>query len=122
CAPARRAFSSGHRRRLSGHGRIWRLSFLPDGNQPGRRVGFLRRRRLNSVRMDRPMPIARLSGRAILDLAGADATAFLQNLITADIEGIGDDDVWPAALLTPQGKILFDLLISRHGEGYRIDL
>lgn len=67
------------------------------------------------------MPIASLSGRAAIDIDGTDAAAFLQNLITTDVEQIAPGTAVPGALLTPQGKILFDFLIMRRGDGYRLD-
>ena len=62
-----------------------------------------------------------LPGRAILRVEGADASSFLHNLVTADIEGLAQDQASYAALLTPQGKILYDFFVVRHGEGFLID-
>lgn len=55
--------------------------------------------------------IAHLSDRAILSVSGPEARAFLQGLITNDIEAAKPGHPIYAALLTPQGKILFDFLI-----------
>jgi len=55
---------------------------------------------------------AHLSDRAILSVSGPEARAFLQGLITNDIETVQPGKPAYAALLTPQGKILFDFLIS----------
>ncbi|SOE08863.1 hypothetical protein SAMN05877838_0594 [Hoeflea halophila] len=69
------------------------------------------------------MPALILPDRNIVQVDGADAGHFLQNLITANIEAIKADQAHASALLTPQGKILFDFLISRAGEtGYRCDI
>lgn len=68
------------------------------------------------------MPSAFLPDRTFVRLAGADAEHFLQNLITTDLGTLGENELKPGALLTPQGKILFDFLISRHGEGFLIDI
>lgn len=68
------------------------------------------------------MPSAFLPDRTFVRLAGADAEHFLQNLITTDLGTIGENELKPGALLTPQGKILFDFLISQHGEGFLIDI
>lgn len=68
------------------------------------------------------MPSARLPDRASLHVTGADATHFLQNLVTADIETLPEDEARPSALLTPQGKILFDFLASRIEGGFRLDV
>ncbi|WP_246332983.1 YgfZ/GcvT domain-containing protein [Aureimonas mangrovi] len=69
-----------------------------------------------------PMPAALLPTRALVDVTGAEAEHFLQNLVTADIEGLPDDLARPSALLTPQGKILFDFLVSRIDGGFRLDV
>lgn len=68
------------------------------------------------------MPSAFLPDRAFVRLAGADAEHFLHNLITTDLGTLGENELKPGALLTPQGKILFDFLISRRGEGFLIDI
>ncbi len=49
--------------------------------------------------------------RAILRLSGKDARAFLQGLITNDMDRVGPDSPLYAAMLTPQGKYLFDFHI-----------
>ncbi|MEX6508758.1 folate-binding protein YgfZ [Jiella sp. M17.18] len=67
------------------------------------------------------MPYALLPDRAVLTVTGETAEPFLQTLITADLDKLGDGEMRPAALLTPQGKILFDFLIGRIGGGFRID-
>lgn len=68
------------------------------------------------------MPKARLTDRATLKLTGPDAVSFLQNIVTADLDQLVDGEVRPAALLTPQGKILFDFLVSRTEGGLRLDI
>jgi len=62
------------------------------------------------------MPSVTLSGRAFLRLSGKDAETFLQALITTDLPSLPEGEIRPGALLTPQGKILFDFLIRRDGE------
>ncbi|MFN7125209.1 MAG: YgfZ/GcvT domain-containing protein [Allorhizobium sp.] len=68
------------------------------------------------------MPSAFLPDRAFVKIAGADAEHFLQNLITTDLGALAENELRPGALLTPQGKILFDFLISRDGDGFLIDI
>ncbi len=63
----------------------------------------------------------RLPGRALLRLEGPDAGHFLHNLVTSDTEGLAQNEARYAALLTPQGKILFDFFVIRAGDGYFID-
>ncbi len=76
----------------------------------------------SAFRIEDTMPHARLSDRATLHLTGVEAEPFLQNLVTADLAGLGPGEARPAALLTPQGKILFDFLVSRIDDGLRLDV
>ncbi|MBS0471847.1 MAG: folate-binding protein YgfZ [Proteobacteria bacterium] len=62
------------------------------------------------------MPAARLEDRAVLAIAGPETRGFLQGLITNDVERLKPGEGIYAALLTPQGKILFDFLLSE-GDG-----
>lgn len=59
---------------------------------------------------------ALLADRTVVALSGPDARTLLQGLITNDIEKLAPDHPFYAALLTPQGKILFDFVISE-GDG-----
>ncbi|MBY5648079.1 YgfZ/GcvT domain-containing protein [Rhizobium leguminosarum] len=67
------------------------------------------------------MPAVFLKDRSLLFVSGAEAQSFLQNLITTDIAALEADEARPGALLTPQGKILFDFMIWRDGDGYTIE-
>lgn len=67
------------------------------------------------------MPKVRLEDRAVINVSGKDAEALLQGLVTVDIGALASDEARPGALLTPQGKILFDFLISRDGEALRLE-
>ncbi|TIT47035.1 MAG: folate-binding protein YgfZ, partial [Mesorhizobium sp.] len=62
------------------------------------------------------MPFAQLKDRALVSVSGPDAEHFLQNILTTDLDILAAGEARPGALLTPQGKILFDFLISRAGE------
>ena len=63
-----------------------------------------------------------LDDRAVLALKGPDARDFLQGLVTNDVSACIDKCALYAALLTPQGKILFDFFIVPDGENrYFID-
>jgi folate-binding protein YgfZ len=57
-----------------------------------------------------------LTDRAVLALSGAEARDFLQGLITNDMAGCAQGRAIYAALLTPQGKILFDFFVVPEGE------
>ncbi|MFC5583890.1 YgfZ/GcvT domain-containing protein [Nitratireductor kimnyeongensis] len=68
------------------------------------------------------MPTCHLIERALFHLKGPEAVPFLQNVITTDLSALQDGECRPSALLTPQGKILFDFLISRADlETFRIE-
>jgi folate-binding protein YgfZ len=69
------------------------------------------------------MPQLILDNRAVVSVAGPDAEHLLQNVITTDLDKLAPGEAKPGALLTPQGKIMFDFLVSRNGpDGFRIDL
>ncbi|MFD0988434.1 CAF17-like 4Fe-4S cluster assembly/insertion protein YgfZ [Methyloligella solikamskensis] len=63
-----------------------------------------------------------LSDRAVIGVSGPEAEKFLQGIITNSMERAGDGLGIHAALLTPQGKILFDFFLVGDGAGgYLID-
>ena len=68
------------------------------------------------------MPATRLFSRAVLRLSrqddAEDVTDFLQGLVTNDVTGALP--VW-AALLTPQGKVLFDFIVWPDDQNLLID-
>ena len=53
-----------------------------------------------------------LSYRRVLKVSGPNQVNFLNNILTSDISKLNKKEIVPSALLTPQGRILFDLLIS----------
>lgn len=65
--------------------------------------------------------IAELTDRGILNVTGEDAEGFLQNVVTSDVTGLADGCAAYAALLTPQGKLLFDFFVLKMPDGYVID-
>ncbi|RWM23117.1 folate-binding protein YgfZ [Mesorhizobium sp.] len=68
------------------------------------------------------MPFALLKDRALISVSGPDAEHFLQNILTTDLDTLAIGETKPGALLSPQGKILFDFLISRACEnGFRLE-
>jgi folate-binding protein YgfZ len=58
-----------------------------------------------------------LEDRDVVRVGGADAAGFLQGVVTNDVEKLGPGEARYAALLTPQGKILFDFLVVRLPDG-----
>ncbi|MET0940540.1 MAG: folate-binding protein YgfZ [Mesorhizobium sp.] len=61
------------------------------------------------------MTVVHLPDRALVAVSGPEAEHFLQNIITTDLDALTEGIARPGALLSPQGKILFDFLISRAG-------
>ncbi len=66
--------------------------------------------------------IARLDSRALVRVSGAEAKPFLHNLLTQDVEGLGDGEVRFGALLSPPGRLLFDLFLIGDGDGVMLDV
>lgn len=66
--------------------------------------------------------IAVLERRGVVAVGGADAEKFLNDLVTADISRAGPGQAVFAALLTPQGKILFDFIVLRDSDRFLFDL
>ncbi len=62
-----------------------------------------------------------LADRAVIALSGPEARSFLQGVITNDITTLTPERALYAALLSPQGKILFDFLLFAEGETVLID-
>ena len=62
-----------------------------------------------------------LSDRACLLIGGDGRTEFLQGIITNDVETLPEGEARFAALLTPQGKILFDFFVLNTGDALVID-
>lgn len=68
------------------------------------------------------MPV--LADRAVLTVLGPDAASFLAGLVTCAVEAPAGSHARPAfgALLTPQGKILFDFFLAPTGDGFLVDV
>ena len=64
------------------------------------------------------MTATTLADRAIIRLSGTDVREFVQGLVTNDVNGALP--AW-SALLTPQGKCLFDFLVWEAGDDLLID-
>lgn len=58
--------------------------------------------------------------RVVLEMTGADTRSILQDVITNDISSVGENAIVYAALLTPQGKYLFDFFVLDDGAADRI--
>src|SRR5271165_2890656 len=68
---------------------------------------------------------ALLEDRGVVRVGGEDAASFLHGLLTNDVERLQPGEARYAALLSPQGKILFDMLVVRapgaEGAAYLVD-
>ncbi len=64
-----------------------------------------------------PPAYARLAERGVLVVTGEDARSFLQGLVSNDVMRVARDRAIHAALLTPQGKYLFDFCIAEDDDG-----
>ncbi len=62
-----------------------------------------------------------LVSRGVVEVSGPDAASFLQGLITNDITRAVDDRGVYAALLTPQGKVIYDFIVFGASGGYLLD-
>ncbi|MHA1157423.1 MAG: CAF17-like 4Fe-4S cluster assembly/insertion protein YgfZ [Alphaproteobacteria bacterium] len=63
-----------------------------------------------------------LPTRGIVEIGGADAPTFLGDLFTGDVAGLENGGARYAALLSPQGKVLFDFILFRREGLYLADL
>lgn len=59
-----------------------------------------------------------LEGFRAVEVTGRDAGAWLQDLVTAGIEGLGEGEAVRSLLLGPTGRIRADLHVWRGGEGF----
>ena len=62
-----------------------------------------------------------LEDRGLIYINGDDSKKFLQNIITNDINKVSESSSCFSALLNPQGKYLYDFIISKHKSGYFLD-
>ena len=62
-----------------------------------------------------------LRDRTIVSVTGEDAESLLNRLFTNSMLGMTDREARYAALLSPQGKLLFDFLVYRRNDGFWID-
>lgn len=60
--------------------------------------------------------------RAVLRVCGADARTFLQNLLTQDLDRLDRDGLLYSALLTPQGKVIADMLVWAQDDNLLLDV
>lgn len=64
----------------------------------------------------------RLESRALIALGGTDWRDYLHNLISQNVETLVEGEIRFGALLTPQGKVLYDLFVIGTAEGCWLDV
>jgi folate-binding protein YgfZ len=72
--------------------------------------------------MSQPPSYATLPSRALIALSGADWRGFLQGLITQDVDTLAPGEARFGALLTPQGRLLYDLFAVGRENGCWLDV
>lgn len=72
--------------------------------------------------MSAPVSIAHLASRSLIALGGPDWRGFLQGLITQDVETMAPGEARFGALLTPQGRLLYDLFVVERETGAWLDV
>jgi folate-binding protein YgfZ len=65
---------------------------------------------------------AELDSRALIAVSGPDWRSFLQGLLTQDVESLAPGEARLAALLTPQGRLLWDLFVIGRDDGAWLDV
>jgi folate-binding Fe-S cluster repair protein YgfZ len=72
--------------------------------------------------MTETLTFAPLKSRSLIALAGPDWRDFLQGLITQDVEMLAVGEARFGALLTPQGRLLYDLFVVGREDGAWLDV
>jgi folate-binding protein YgfZ len=66
--------------------------------------------------------IAHLDSRAVIAVTGPDAKTFLNGLLSQEIETLAPGELRFSGLLTPQGRLLYDLFVVAVGDGLLLDV
>src|SRR5450432_1497509 len=72
--------------------------------------------------MSESLTFAPLTSRALIAVSGPDWRGFLQGLITQDVETLAVGEARFGALLTPQGRLLYDLFVVGREDGCWLDV
>ena len=65
--------------------------------------------------------IAHDPDRRVICIDGVEAADFLQSILTSDVERLSEGHTRASALLTPQGRVLADLMVLRTADGFLVD-
>jgi len=66
--------------------------------------------------------ILHLKNRGVIRVAGTEAVGFLQGLVTNDVAKVTAENALYAAMLTPQGKFMYDMIISANKDSLLLDV
>jgi folate-binding protein YgfZ len=66
--------------------------------------------------------VVRRTDRRVLAISGADRAAWLQGLVTNDVASMAEGDHRYAAYLTPQGRMITDMLVVAQGNRLLLDV
>ena len=72
--------------------------------------------------MSQTVAFAQLQSRALIAVGGPDWRSFLQGLITQDVDTLAPGEARFGALLTPQGRLLYDLFVVGREDGAWLDV
>src|SRR6185312_7456625 len=81
----------------------------------------LQRRSRHIDHMSETTCIAALESRGLIAVSGEDWRSFLQGLLTQDVETLRAREARFGALLTPQGRLLYDLFVVGREGGCWLD-
>ena len=66
--------------------------------------------------------IAALPSRAVIAVSGPDARSFLNGLLSQEVETLASGELRFSGLLTPQGRLLYDLFVASLEDGLLLDV
>lgn len=66
--------------------------------------------------------IARRRDRGVVAVAGEDAATFLHGVVTNTVKTLAPGEARLGALLTPQGKVLFDFIATPVADGFLVEI
>ena len=68
------------------------------------------------------LKFAPLNDRSLIKISGEEAESFLDNILTCKVIGLEENEASFGALLTPQGKILFDFFLIKKDASFVFDI
>jgi folate-binding protein YgfZ len=77
---------------------------------------------IRSMTNEQSKPLASILPRGLIAIRGEGARAFLQGVVSNNVESARGDVLIYAFLLTPQGKYLYDFLVLESADGLWIDI